>query len=62
MSRRRRSSTRKGGRRKAIKSSQRYDPTNFDPDYTYVLRDLRQIGLLAGSFLVVLVILSFILN
>jgi hypothetical protein len=31
----------------------------FNPDYTYVIRDLRRIGILAGSFLVVLIVLSF---
>ena len=34
---------------------------DFDPDYTHVITDLRRIGILAGSFFVVLVILSFIL-
>jgi hypothetical protein len=32
----------------------------FNPDYTYVIKDLRRIGILAGTFLVILVILSFI--
>jgi hypothetical protein len=32
----------------------------FNPDYTYVIKDLRRIGLLAGTFFVILVILSFI--
>jgi small neutral amino acid transporter SnatA (MarC family) len=31
----------------------------FDPDYTYVAKDLRRIGILAISFVVVLIILSF---
>ena len=34
----------------------------FDPDYTHVIKDLKRIGILAGSFIVLLVILSFILN
>jgi len=34
---------------------------DFDPDYTHVITDLKRIGVLAGSFLVILVILSFIL-
>lgn len=34
----------------------------FNPDYTPVIKDLKRIGILAGSFLVVLVALSFILN
>jgi hypothetical protein len=31
----------------------------FDPDYTYVVHDLRRIGILVLSFTVVLVVLSF---
>lgn len=34
----------------------------FKPDYTYVVKDLRRIGTLAGSFFVILVILSFFLR
>lgn len=34
----------------------------FDPDYTYIIQDLRRIGMIAGSFIVFLVILSFILK
>jgi len=30
----------------------------FNPDYSVVKRDLKRIGILAGSFLVILVILS----
>jgi adenosine/AMP kinase len=34
----------------------------FNPDYTYVIQDLRRIGILAGSFFVILVVLSFFLR
>jgi hypothetical protein len=34
----------------------------FNPDYTYVVNDLKRIGLLAGSFFVVLIVLSFIIK
>lgn len=34
----------------------------FNPDYTYVIKDLRRIGLLVGTFVTILVILSFILR
>ncbi len=34
-------------------------PGEFNPDYTSTKRELRRIGILAGSFIVVLVILSF---
>ena len=33
----------------------------FNPDYTHVIHDLKQIGIMAGSFLVILVALSFFL-
>ena len=33
----------------------------FNPDYTYVVKDLKRIGTLAGTFFVLLVALSFIL-
>ena len=35
---------------------------DFNPDYRYVRSDLRRIGLLAGSFLALLVILSFLVK
>jgi hypothetical protein len=34
---------------------------DFNPDYAYVKKDLRQIGILAGSFFAILIVLSFIL-
>ncbi len=37
-------------------------PAEFTPDYTYVKTDLRRIGVLAGSFFVILVVLSFIIK
>ena len=30
----------------------------FNPDYSYVISDLRRIGVLAGSFFVVLIVLA----
>jgi len=33
----------------------------FDPDYTYVIENLKKIGILAACFIAILVILSFIL-
>jgi hypothetical protein len=43
-------------------TSGRSAPTEFNPDYTAVKKDLRRIGILAGSFFVILVALSFILR
>ncbi len=34
----------------------------FNPDYSYVKKDLRRIGILAGSFVLVLIVLSFFLR
>ena len=34
----------------------------FRPDYTFVVKDLRRIGLLAGSLILALIILSFFLK
>jgi len=34
----------------------------FNPDYTYVKKDLARIGTLAGFFIIVLVVLSFFLK
>jgi hypothetical protein len=34
----------------------------FRPDYSYVTKDLRRIGILAGTFMLILVVLSFFLR
>lgn len=34
----------------------------FNPDYTYVIKDLKRIGTLAGSFFIILIVLSFFLK
>ena len=36
--------------------------TEFNPDYTYIKRDLGRIGMLAGIFFVILIVLSFFLH
>jgi hypothetical protein len=35
---------------------------DFNPDYTYVKKDLKRIGTLAGTFFIILIVLSFILK
>lgn len=35
---------------------------DFQPDYTYVVDDLKRIGILAGSLVTLLIILSFFLR
>jgi hypothetical protein len=42
--------------------SSRNADREFSPDYSYVAKDLKRIGILAGSFFVVLIALSFILK
>ena len=37
-------------------------PVEFNPDYSNTRKDLQRIGTLAGFFVVVLVVLSFILK
>jgi hypothetical protein len=34
---------------------------DFNPDYAYVIKDLKRIGILAGSFFTLLIVLSFFL-
>lgn len=36
--------------------------SEFNPDYSYVIKDLRRIGVLAGTFILILVTLSFFLR
>jgi hypothetical protein len=42
--------------------SKSFMAAEFNPDYTHVVSDLKRIGILAGSFVVVLVVLSFFLH
>ncbi|NCP87569.1 hypothetical protein GW781_12165 [bacterium] len=37
-------------------------PVEFNPDYTHVKADLKRIGVLAGSFFALLIVLSFFLK
>jgi len=47
-----------GGKSKSFKS---FEP-EFNPDYSQTVKDLRRIGTLAGTFFLVLIILSFFLR
>jgi hypothetical protein len=42
-------------------SSGRSFTTEFNPDYSQTIKDLKRIAILAGTFFVVLVILAFVL-
>jgi hypothetical protein len=39
-----------------------FGKSEFNPNYTHVVKDLRRIGLLAGGLFLALIILSFILK
>ncbi len=43
-------------------ASLRNAPVAFNPDYSPVIRDLKRIGILAGSFIAILIVLSFIIK
>ena len=43
-------------------SASRNTATEFNPDYTHIKRDLGRIGVLAGSFFAVLIVLSFFIK
>ena len=45
----------------ASRARSRNRPDEFNPDYTYVKKDLRTIGILAGIFITILVVLSFLI-
>ena len=45
----------------AAKARRRSEP-EFNPDYSYVIKDLKRIGALAGTFIVFLFVLAFFLN
>ncbi len=53
---RRRSGTRRPLRRPVSST------TEFNPDYTYIKKDLRRIATLAVSYVVILVALSFVIR
>lgn len=40
----------------------RLSSTDFNPDYSYVVKDLKRIGILAGSFIGILIVLTFFLR
>lgn len=40
----------------------RLSSTDFNPDYTDIKSDLKRIGILAGSFIGVLIVLTFFLR
>ena len=52
----------KNNKRPAVSVTSSTSRAEFNPDYTYVKKDLVRIGSLAGFFIVVLVVLSVFLK
>jgi len=53
----------RGGSSASGAGSRRFMPApEFKPDYTYVKKDLKRIGIIAGSFFGILIVLSFFLK
>ena len=52
----------KNRRTTSVSMSSPMSRTEFNPDYSYVKKDLVRIGTLAGFFITVLVVLSFFLR
>ena len=46
----------------AERAGGRASEREFNPDYSAVIKDLKRIGILAASFFVVLIVLSFFLG
>ena len=53
--------SRRSSSRRPLGSASTQSAVEFNPDYTYIKRDLKRIGVLAGSFFVLLIALSFVL-
>jgi hypothetical protein len=51
----------KGIRTKKIRAKTS-SKSGFEPDYDYIRKDLKRIGILAGSFVTLLIVLSFFLR
>ncbi len=44
-----------------VRGSTKPAEADFTPNYSYTIKDLRRIGILAGSFFVILIALAFIM-
>jgi len=53
--------SRRPNSRRSLSTTSAQTVVEFDPDYTYIKRDLKRIGVLAVSFFALLVVLSFVL-
>ncbi|MCI0520933.1 MAG: hypothetical protein L0Z70_11860 [Chloroflexi bacterium] len=68
MSRKSKSQTRRAAPAKVEQQQPTFTVTSrpfdrdFNPDYSYVKKDLKRIGALAGSFIMLLIVLSFFIK
>ncbi len=61
-SRKKRSTSRSTPSAALAESVQLQNETGFHPDYSETIKDLKRIGILAGTFFIILLGLSFFLN
>jgi len=61
-SRKKRSTSRSTPSAAPADSAQMQNGTGFHPDYSETVKDLKRIGVLAGTFFIILIVLSFFLN
>lgn len=61
-SRKKRSTTRVDSVAETVELKQKKYESDFNPDYSDTIKDLKRIGILAGTFFIILVGLSFFLN
>jgi hypothetical protein len=54
--------TTNGNGGKSVTIGAKASETQFNPNYSSTLKDLRRIGILAGTFFTILIILSFFLR
>lgn len=52
-------SKKRSRKKQALAASKSFE---FNPDYTYIKKDLKRIGVLAASFVAILIVLSFFIK
>ncbi|NTW12275.1 MAG: hypothetical protein HGA30_03080 [Anaerolineales bacterium] len=52
----------KNNKRTTVSAVSTPSRNEFNPDYSYVKKDLTRIGILAGSFIALLIVISFFLK
>jgi hypothetical protein len=52
----------RNNKRTTVSTASTPSRNEFNPDYSYVKKDLTRIGILAGSFITLLIVISFFLK